>query len=104
MKRLLLLLILPLPFYAHTQKWAKKFDFVDQCICGLSKLGKDNKIGYADINGNVVIQLIYDEGLAFSEGYTADRKDADWIFLDSTGKQIFNTEYDDAEGFHNGLA
>jgi hypothetical protein len=46
MKRLLLLLMFPLPFYADAQKWAKNYDFVDQCSCGLAKVGKDNKVGY----------------------------------------------------------
>jgi len=104
MKRLLLLLLFPLPFYSDAQKWAKNFDFVDQCICGLSKVGKDNKVGYADINGNVVIPLIYDEGLAFNEGYTAVRKGGTWIILDSTGKQLSDAQYEDAENFHNGIA
>ena len=104
MKRLLLLLLFPLPFYSHAQKWAKNFDFVDQCVCGLSKVGKDNKVGYADINGNVVIPVIYDEGLTFSEGYTAVRSGGSWSYFDSTGKQVFTTRYEDAEDFHNGLA
>lgn len=94
----------PLPFYSQAQKWAKNFDFVDQCICGLSKVGKDNKIGYTDINGNVVIPVIYDEGLTFSEGYTAVRTGSTWIYFDSTGKQISDSKYEDAGDFHSGLA
>lgn len=104
MKRLLLLLMFPLPFATYAQKWAKNFDFVDQCICGLAKAGKDNKIGYVDINGNIIVPIIYDEGLSFNEGYTAVRKGTSWLFLDSTGKQIFNVEYEDAQNFHNGVA
>jgi hypothetical protein len=104
MKRLLLLLIFPLPFYSNAQKWAKNFAYVDQCICGLSKVGKDNKVGYADADGKIVIPLIYDEGLTFSEGYTAVRTGNTWIILDSTGKQVSDAKYDDAQNFHQGYA
>jgi hypothetical protein len=104
MKRLLLLLIFPLPFYSHSQKWAKNFDFVDQCICGLSKVGKDHKIGYADADGKVLIPVMYDEGLTFSEGYTAVQIEGKWIFFDSTGKQLSDVRYEDAQNFHNGYA
>jgi hypothetical protein len=64
---------------------------------------KDNKIGYPDINGNIVIPLMYDEGLTFSEGYTAVRKGNTWIFFDSTGKQVYDVQYEDAQNFHNGM-
>jgi len=104
MKRLLLLFILSIPLLSSAQKWVKNFNFVDQSSCGLLKVGKDNKIGYADINGNIVIPLVYDDGLAFSEGFTAVRKGNSWIFLDSTGKQIFDSRYEDAQNFHNGVA
>ena len=103
MKRLLLLLIFPLPFYTNAQKWAKNFDFADQYSCGLAKVGKANKIGYVDLNGKIVIPVIYDEGLAFSEGYTAVRNGNKWVILDSAGKQLSNDQYEDAEGFHDGL-
>ena len=102
MKKLLRILMFPLPFCTYAQKWAKNFDYVDQCICGLSKIGKDNKVGYAVINGKIVIPVIYDEGLTFSEGYTAVRIKNTWIYLDSTGKQISDAQYEDAANFHNG--
>lgn len=104
MKRLLLLLMFPLPFYTDAQKWAKSYDFVDQCACGLAKVGKDNKVGYTDNNGKIIIPLIYDEGLTFSEGFTAVRTGSVWIFLDSTGNQLSDAKFEDAQNFHNGYA
>lgn len=104
MKKLLLLLsvISALPLAA--QKWSKNFDFVDQCICGLSLVGKDHKVGFADHDGNIIIPLIYDEGLTFNEGYTAVRTGSTWKYLDSTGKAITESVYEDAQPFHDGLA
>ena len=92
--------ILPLA----AQKWHKNFDFVDECICSVSKVKKDGKIGYVDINGKIIIPLEYDEGMTFNEGYAAVRKGEKWAFLDSTGKAITEFVYQDAMGFAEGLA
>jgi hypothetical protein len=86
------------------QKWAKNFDFVDECICSLSKVKKDGKIGYVDINGNIIVKLEFDEGLTFSEGYAAVRQGTKWAFLDSSGKIITEFKYADVQGFSQGLA
>jgi hypothetical protein len=93
---------LVLPMMA--QKWHKNFDFVDECICSVSKVKKDGKIGYVDINGKVIIPLQYDEGLTFNEGYSAVRKGDKWGYLDSTGTFITEFVFVDAMGFADGLA
>lgn len=89
---------------SYSQKWEKNYDFVDNCVCGLSKVKKDGKIGYVDKQGLEVIKPQYDEGLTFNEGYAAVRKDSKWLFLDSTGKAITEAIYDDAMSFKNGFA
>jgi len=104
MKRLLLLLVLTSSVSAYAQKWAKQYDFVDQCICGLSIAGKNNKIGYVNEAGTVIIPLLYDEGLTFSEGYTAVRIGTVWTYFDSTGKKMSDEQFNDAQSFHNGMA
>lgn len=104
MKRLLLLLVLTSSVSVYAQKWTKQYDFVDQCICGLSLVGKDNKIGYVDASGTIIIPLMYDEGLTFSEGYTAVRSGNAWIYFDSTGKKLSDEQFYDAQSFHNGMA
>lgn len=105
MKKLVLSLltgVLIIPLAA--QKWQKNFDFVDECICSVSKVRKDGKIGYVDINGKVIIPLEFDEGLTFNEGYSAVRKGTQWAYLDSTGHFITEFVYVDAMGFGEGLA
>lgn len=105
MKRILLSLAacaIMLPLAA--QKWAKNFDFVNECICGLSLVGKNKLYGYVDKEGNIVVPVEYNEGLTFNEGYAAVRKGDKWAFLDSTGKFITEFVYQDAMGFNEGLA
>ena len=96
--------MLPVTFTVNAQKWAKNYDFVDQCLCGMSLVGKDHKIGYTDHDGNIIVPLIYDEGLSFREGYAAVRKGDKWQYIDSTGKAITEPVFNDAQSFHDGLA
>jgi len=42
---------LPLIFLAvaaNAQQWAKQYDFVDDCICGMAKVGKNGKFGFVN--------------------------------------------------------
>ncbi len=75
-------------FAARSQEWTKKYDHVDQCICGLSVVGKGDKHGYADKDGKLVVPLIYDEAMAFSDGFAAVKQNGKWGFLDSLGKLV----------------
>lgn len=101
----LLLLVLCFPVIAgYAQKWEKNYDYVDNCVCGLSKVKKNGKIGYVTKTGEEVIKPQYDDGLTFNDGYAAVKKDGKWLFLDSTGKTITEAVYDDAMSFKNGFA
>lgn len=104
MKKILLLILLLPVLDSYAQKWEKNYEFVDNCICGLSKVKKDGKIGYVNKEGVEIIKPKYNEGLAFNEGYTAVRMESNWLYLDSTGKAITDAVYEDAMGFKNGLA
>jgi WG containing repeat len=102
-KGLLMLLFFPI-MSGYAQSWEKKYDYVDNCVCGLSKVKKDGKVGYVNNAGVEVVKLQYDEGLTYNEGYTAVKKESKWLYLDSTGKAITAAVYDDASSFNNGLA
>ena len=104
MKKLLLLLFIFPALGLQSQKWEKNYDFVDQCICGLSKVGKAGKIGYVDKQGNEIIKLEYADGLAFTEGVAAVKKDTKWMYFDSTGKALTEAIFEDALSFDSGLA
>ena len=75
MKRICLLIMIFSAMGLKAQKWEKNYDFVDDCICGLSKVSKNGKIGYADKQGKEVIPLLYSEGLTFNEGLVAVKKE-----------------------------
>ncbi|HEU0112587.1 MAG TPA: WG repeat-containing protein, partial [Flavisolibacter sp.] len=90
---------------AYTQQWTKQYDFVDDAICGLSKVGKGEKRGYVDKDGNLVVPLIYDDAMQFNEGMAAVKKGSKWGYVDSTGKEIVPFIYEEAYTFseHMGL-
>ena len=104
MKSICLLIMIFSATGLNAQKWEKNYDFVDDCICGLSKVSKNGKIGYADKQGKEVIPLLYSEGLTFNEGMVAVKKEGKWMYLDSTGKAITEGVFDDASSFDSGLA
>lgn len=104
MKKMCLLIMIFSVMGLKAQKWEKNYDFVDDCICGLSKVSKNGKIGYADRQGKEVIPLLYSEGLTFNEGMVAVKKEGRWMYMDSTGKPITEAIFDDASSFDNGLA
>ena len=89
---------------AEAQDWAKQYDYVDDCICGLAKVSKANKYGYVDQKGNLIVPLIYDEALTFNEGKAAVKKENRWGYLDNTGKVVVEPYYEDAGSFHDSLA
>jgi hypothetical protein len=104
MKKILLLLLAFPVMNSYSQKWEKNYDYVDNCVCGLSKVKKNGKIGYVDKEGVEKIKPQYDDGLTFHEGYTAVSLNSKWLYIDSTGKAITAAIYDDAMSFSNGLA
>src|SRR5678810_1209007 len=73
------------------QSWAKQYDFVDECSCGLALVSKDGKRGFVTKEGKLVIPVIYDDALHFTEGMAAVKKDGKWGYLDSTGKAVSYT-------------
>jgi WG repeat protein len=104
MKRLIAALMLFPILGGYSQKWEKNYEYVDDCVCGLSKVAKDSKVGYVNKKGQEIIKPQYDDGLTFSEGYTAVKRGTKWLYLDSTGKFITDAIFDDAHNFSNGLA
>ena len=69
---------------------------------------KDNKKGYVDKNGKVVIDFQYDTAEEFSEGLAQVSKDGKYGFIDKQGKTvidfIYSTGFNQFVGFHNGYA
>ena len=61
---------------------------------GLFLSKKDNKYGFVDKQGNVVIDHIYDDATEQNDfGYIAVKKDGLWGSLDKNGNEICSTKY-----------
>lgn len=67
----------------------KKFDFIETFSEDYAVASKDGKKGFIDVNGRVVIPMIYENARSFHEGYAAVRVDRKWGFLklDRTGEK-----------------
>lgn len=88
----------------YSQAWTKNYDLVDASDCGLFKVAKNGKYGYADDKGKLIIALIYDDGMSFSEGKAAIMLAQKWGFVDSTGNEFVKPQYSEVYSFHEGLA
>ncbi len=51
--------------------------------------------GCVDIKGNVVVPFVYQEMWPFEGGLAAVQKDDKWGFVNTSGKIVINTKYDD---------
>ena len=54
MKYSLLLGAIVISMTGYAQAWTKQYDHVDDCVCGLSLVGKGEKHGFVDKNGKLV--------------------------------------------------
>jgi hypothetical protein len=66
---------------------------------------QDGKTGFRDLDGNIVIEPIYDMAEMFSEGYSSVRVGEKHGFIDETGKYVLPLQsYEFLGSLHNGLA
>jgi hypothetical protein len=64
----------------------------------------NNKIGFIDSSGKVVIAAQFNNAQEFSEGLCAVRINGHYGFIDTSGKVCINPQYDYAMPFSEGLA
>lgn len=65
---------------------------------------RNDKTGYLDLQGHVIIPATYDGGLEFSEGFAAVEKADKWGYIDRAGQLVIPIKYETAGRFGNGLA
>lgn len=63
----------------------------------------DNKEGYIDTKGNIVIEPKFEKVTDFDDGVAAVKIDGKWGVIDVNGKYIVEPKYDDAYYFNEGL-
>ncbi|WP_051506979.1 WG repeat-containing protein [Saccharibacillus sacchari] len=71
---------------------------------GLAAVSQQDKWGYIDRTGKVIVPLIYDEVFAFNEKSAAVKTGNKWGYIDAQGKEIVAPLYDSASLFSEGLA
>jgi hypothetical protein len=65
---------------------------------------KDDKYGYIDHSGNVIIPLQFDYCKLFSDGLAAVMKGLKWGYINRNGKLIIPFKFDEVGVFSNSLA
>jgi hypothetical protein len=65
---------------------------------------ENNKYGYLDKSGKIVIPFQYDDASNFKDGLAKVALNKKYGFIDITGKQVVPLKYDEAEDFENGYA
>jgi len=68
------------------------------------KNGYAYKFGYIDKSGNIIIPLIYDTALPFSEGIGMVRENKNYKGIDRHGKELFKITADECWPFSDGLS
>jgi hypothetical protein len=83
----------------------KRFDWVDGFYGSeLAKVSKNNRLGFINKKGEVVIPFDFENVKVFSNGLAAVMMLGKHGFIDTTGKLVIPFLYEDAGYFGNGLA
>ena len=64
----------------------------------------ENKWGFVDTTGAILIKPVFDDVSGFSEGYAAVNKSGKWGFIGRSGKMVIQPQFKSAWAFHEGLA
>lgn len=65
---------------------------------------EENKVGYVNKQGRVVIPFIFDDGDVFFEGFARVKINQKWGFIDTRGKFVIPEQFDYVGNFSSGLA
>ena len=71
---------------------------------GVEAFSEDQKWGFRDSSGSVVVSPKYDEVYIFSEGLITVRLNGKWGFVDETGNEVIPPKYENSSSFFNGVA
>ncbi|MDD4493501.1 MAG: WG repeat-containing protein [Eubacteriales bacterium] len=66
--------------------------------------GNDGKFGFIDKDGNIVIEMIYDDTYGFSDGTAAVKYEGKWGYIDTKGEWVIEPQYDVCTPFREGFA
>lgn len=89
-----------------TQEPTRGFNTQYELHDGLVRFTENQKFGYKDKDGNVVIKPQFFEATDFSEGLACVKKGktASWAYIDTAGRMIISARFRQAKPFREGLA
>ena len=71
---------------------------------GVRAFRADDRSGFKDFSGEIVIKPTFEMAQEFSEGLAAVKLGGKWGYIDHTGKPVIEPRYDEAREFSEGLA
>lgn len=85
-----------------------EYDYIGSFEDGLSRISINNKWGYIDETGNMVIKPVYEFARDFHDGYAAVKirsiVGTRWGYINKEGEVVISPKYDEAGEFSNGIA
>lgn len=93
------LIVLPIEYESRTTK-GEKYVYHD----GLALVEQNGKLGYVDLDGQLVIPFYFDEAFQFSEGLGCALFKGRWGYVDTKGDIYLPFIFDVATPFHWGRA
>ena len=78
--------------------------FFGSMVDGLLPVKQNNRWGYVDRVGHVVIKPTYDAADNFHEGFAGVKVERKWGFIDQNGKMVIHPLYDIVGTFQGGVA
>jgi hypothetical protein len=91
-------------FTSSGEQITKGYRYLGNCNEDRIAFKKEEKLGYLNRYGKIVIRPKLDFGKSFYEGRAAVLKDGKWGYMDASGNVIVDFKYDIAHDFHEGVA
>jgi len=87
-------------------KWIKeiRYEQIRPYSDGLSAFKQNDKWGYIDAAGKVVIKPVYDDCQDFSNGVAAVQLNGKWGYIDAAGKVLITPSFEECRPFENNVA
>ena len=85
--------------FAKRTKTLTNFDKISYFSEGFAAVKRDNKYGFINESGKIIIEPIFQEVWPFNHGLSAVKINYQWGFIDTTGKFIVDPKYDETQGF-----
>lgn len=87
-------------------KWIKeiRYEQIRPYSDGLSAFKQNDKWGFIDVNGKVVISPVYDDCQDFSNGVAAVKMNGQWGYIDASGKVLIRPAFEECTPFVRNVA